>query len=303
MVTKEWFLTHTHWAKGKKGIFSEETRKKMSESRKKFYENPQNRIQTGQYSQGRKLSKEHREQISLRNTGRIVSKETRRKISEKHKQKYINGWQPHVGRKHSEEWCEKQSIAIKKAISEGRLKAPSRKGLSNTPETRLKLRLANLGKKYGEETKKKVSESSKRMWSNSKTREKVVKALIRASHQKPNGKEQVLGKLIRLATKTREYRFNAKKAFFIIDGLVPDFVNVNGQKKCIELFGDYWHDPTRRYNLQHHRTEKGRKEALARFGWDCLVVWERELKEPEKVIEKIRDFNEDRNLISVSQGG
>lgn len=30
--------------------------------------------------------------------------------------------------------------------------------------------------------------------------------------------------------------------FVGIGGLCPDFVNCNGKKVIIELFGDYWHD-------------------------------------------------------------
>lgn len=37
-----------------------------------------------------------------------------------------------------------------------------------------------------------------------------------------------------------EYRFVGDGSFWI-GGKNPDFINVNGQKKIIEMFGDYWH--------------------------------------------------------------
>ena len=68
----------------------------------------------------------------------------------------------------------------------------------------------------------------------------------------------------------------------ILSGKIPDFVNVNGKKKLIELYGDYWHrndNPQDRINL------------FKKFGWDTLVVWEKELKDEILLKEKILEFN------------
>lgn len=67
----------------------------------------------------------------------------------------------------------------------------------------------------------------------------------------------------------------------IIAGKCPDFINVNGQKKIIELFGDYWHkgqDP------------QDRKDIFKEFGYDTLVIWERELKNHSELKFKIHKF-------------
>jgi len=61
------------WSKGKTGVFSEETLRKMSETRK-----------------GRSISEEQKKKISKANIGKIVSDETRRKISEFRKGKTWN---------------------------------------------------------------------------------------------------------------------------------------------------------------------------------------------------------------------
>lgn len=69
---------------------------------------------------------------------------------------------------------------------------------------------------------------------------------------------------------------------FWIDRRNPDFVH-STKNKVIELFGDYWHkndDPEKL--IQHYRKN----------GFDCLVIWERELKDMKKVFERVRDFNE-----------
>lgn len=75
-----------------------------------------------------------------------------------------------------------------------------------------------------------------------------------------------------------------------LGGLVPDFINVNGRKQIIELFGDYWHD--KKKNIPWKSTEFGRRAIFSQLGYALLVIWEHELKSPEEVIEKIRRFNE-----------
>jgi G:T-mismatch repair DNA endonuclease (very short patch repair protein) len=60
----------------------------------------------------------------------------------------------------------------------------------------------------------------------------------------------------------------------------PDFI-YRKEKKIIELYGDYWHrndDP---------------QEVVADYnaaGYKCLVIWERELDDPESVLAKISEF-------------
>jgi hypothetical protein len=61
----------------------------------------------------------------------------------------------------------------------------------------------------------------------------------------------------------------------------PDF-KVAGQNKVIELFGDYWHrseDPLVLIEMFH------------RIGYECLVIWEHEIREdPRGVLEVVRRF-------------
>jgi very-short-patch-repair endonuclease len=67
----------------------------------------------------------------------------------------------------------------------------------------------------------------------------------------------------------------------IIAGKLPDFVNISGERKIIELFGRNWHDP------------EEAPERVARFkeyGWDCLVIWNDEFKDMEALEAKIVHF-------------
>lgn len=67
-----------------------------------------------------------------------------------------------------------------------------------------------------------------------------------------------------------------------IDGLCPDFINVNGKKLLIEHFGEHWHKG---------ENEQVRKERFAKFDYSTLVLWGHELRDENEVIEKIRSFS------------
>ena len=72
----------------------------------------------------------------------------------------------------------------------------------------------------------------------------------------------------------------------------PDFVDIKN-KKIIEVFGDYWHTKKARC---YEETEKGRIEYFAKFGYNTLVIWEKELKDIEAVLIKVLKFNENKNI-------
>lgn len=119
--------------------------------------------------------------------------------------------------------------------------------------------------------------------------EGLRKALL-ANKLKPNKLEVFLNSLLETHF-PGEFRFNGDLSQGVmLGGLVPDFINVNGKKEVIELFGDYWHDTKR--NIPWKATEFGRQAVFSQLGFKLLVIWEHELKSPEEVIEKIRRFNE-----------
>lgn len=101
---------------------TEETKRKMSESRKG----------ENHYNYGRPLSKEHKKAISIANTGKQFSEEHRRKISEASRNR---------------------SIETRKKLSE------ARKGKVLSLETRKKISEAHRGKHLSEEVKMKISKA------------------------------------------------------------------------------------------------------------------------------------------------
>lgn len=64
---------------------------------------------------------------------------------------------------------------------------------------------------------------------------------------------------------------------------IPDFVNINGRKLIIEAFGDYWHKGD---------TGIARKRHFQKFGFFMLIIREKEMKFPEKVLGKVQRFIE-----------
>lgn len=102
---------------------------------------------------------------------------------------------------------------------------------------------------------------------------------------KPNKAERKLTHLLRRYFPNEwEYTGDGK---VILHGLIPDFTNKNGRKAVIELFGDYWH--TKRIKSWKD-TELGKIMAYKALGFECLVIWEKELKDEERVVSKISNF-------------
>jgi len=117
-----------------------------------------------------------------------------------------------------------------------------------------------------------------------KHKEKRIQKTIRAVHQFPNKKEKLLDDLLHQIL-FREYKY-VGSGEVILCGFNPDFVNVNGQKKIIELYGDYWH------NLPSYKERDERRLiAYNKYGYKTLIIWEHELKNLELLVSKIMEFD------------
>jgi len=295
----------------KKGKFlnghnvSKEMRKKISERTKKAMKNPEviKKIvdaNIGRTPWNKDLTKD---------TDERVKRITEKMIGE-------NGYW--FGKKMSKETREKMSESQKRIIASGKKKIWN-KSLKNwmTKEHKMKLYLTHKGKKRSKETKEKIglanskalkgkhcsprteftSESVKQLWQDPIYRNKIItsskkmwndleyiKKIQKSMHIKPNIPEK---KLIKIFSKNNlPYKFVGDYSF-IVNGLNPDFINCNGQKKIIEMFGTYWHNNPK---TKYHQTEKGRKKHYKLFGFETLIIWENELKDELKLLEKINNF-------------
>ncbi len=95
----------------------------------------------------------------------------------------------------------------------------------------------------------------------------------------PNPSESYLGKILDIEC-PGQYKYN--DGWFVLAGKIPDFVNVNGQKKVVDLFGEGYHKT---------EEESKRKELFATLGWSLMVIWGKELSDP-CLGDRIRLFNE-----------
>jgi G:T-mismatch repair DNA endonuclease (very short patch repair protein) len=118
-----------------------------------------------------------------------------------------------------------------------------------------------------------------------------------------NKSERKLYSIIRQVA-PNQYRYNGTGDLGLrIFRHLPDFINVDGQKKIIELYGCYWHccpvcgitkTPFRDAEDIHAKDAMTMRHMEA-LGYKVLVVWTHEfrnLNEVAQLQERIREFNE-----------
>ena len=115
-----------------------------------------------------------------------------------------------------------------------------------------------------------------------------AKKMAKAFQFKPNKPEKKLNFLLqKYFPKQYKYVGDGKEGDFF--GKFPDFINAGKKRKeIIECFGVFWHK--KRKNIPYDQTEGGRKKYFAKFGYKTLIVWENEIKDENKVLEKINAF-------------
>lgn len=93
----------------------------------------------------------------------------------------------------------------------------------------------------------------------------------------PNKCEEVLLNMLR-ELYSNEYEYNYGQ--YVIAGKFPDFVN-NESRKLIEVFGEKFHKPGE---------EAEKIELYNGAGWDCLVIWAKQLQDRIKIKTKVMEF-------------
>jgi len=232
---------------------SEETRKKLSAAK-----------------MGIPFTEEHRAKIRSALAGRQTSPGTAFK-----KGNTIN-----VGHRHTEETKKKMGRA---AI--GRVNGPetrkkigdAHKGVALSEEHRKKLSIAGKGRALSAEHKNRIADAHRNLFLDQAHCEKMGKAW----QAKPNKPEMLVMRLLD-EMYPGEWKYTGDFSF-MINGKNPDFVNCNGQKKCIELFGSYWHEG---------ENPQDRVDVFSPFGFETLVIWEHDLKNIGDVANRIMEFHE-----------
>ena len=148
------------------------------------------------------------------------------------------------------------------------------------------------GKKYPKLSKVKQIQM-KKLWENVEFRKRMIKALLKGNLKKPTKPEQRLINVIKKFNLPFKYVGDGK---VLIYGLCPDFIECNGRKIVIEVFGDYWHKEKK--NINWYQTEWGRKAIYSQLGYKCIIFWESELVNryngkmlsDEEILNKIKSF-------------
>ncbi len=162
--------------------------------------------------------------------------------------------------------------------------------MMNSDEYKTKMRKVKTGHHdMTESGKKSCSNKQKLKWADPEYRNKTVKAAKRGLKIRPNKPEQKVMDIIKKHNLPYVYVGDGS---VVIYGYCPDFINCDGKKKIIEVFGRAFHDEARtfRESVPHYATEDGRKAMFSKLGYDTLVLWDDELNSEEEIISRIKEF-------------
>lgn len=143
----------------------------------------------------------------------------------------------------------------------------------------------------------KSKERQRKVWDNLTTEQRNawVKAIIESNQRKPTTPELELKHLLD-SVYPYEWKYTGNGEV-VIGGLNPDFININGKKQIIEMFGDYWHSKARTGKAESQDV-RHRHRIYAKYGFRTLVIWERELNNKSKVMNKITKFTQsDKSIL------
>ena len=141
---------------------------------------------------------------------------------------------------------------------------------------------------HTKEQKKKISETLIKNWKDPDFAQKMVKSW----NPKPNKPEKLVYNLLQNIL-PNEYALNVK-GHIIIDGKIPDFININGQKKLIELNGCFFHYCPICFpdsGVDGLKKANKRIKLFKKYGYETLIIWEHELEDIKAVTNKILEFH------------
>jgi len=164
-------------------------------------------------------------------------------------------------------------------------------GHKHSPEAIAKMSAVKTGKVFSEETRKKMSKTGKEKWEQEEHRNKLVRASRQALKISPNKPElELLGLLNEASRNDWKYVGDGQ---IVVCGRNPDYININGKKAVVLLHGVYWHlwqKQKENPKLTKEIVEQEDINFYRTYGWDALIVWDDELKSPDKVKDKIKEF-------------
>ena len=255
----------------------EEVRQKTSNSLKKYYESPEAKELARELYEKKKdkmIKAAHTEAANKKRgeslIGHVVTEATRKKIGVSKIGDKNPAKRPEVRKKNSE-WHKKYSTGGK-----GK-ERPSMKGNLN-PINQKEFREKHLQAMRSNKNVERARKAQMKNWENKEYVEKLMKSLRRRPNEAEKRLRQLLNSIL-----PHEYVYNGDfSAGISINRKIPDFVNVNGQKKVIELYGDFWHKDD---------NPQDRIDLFKKYGYDCLVIWGSEMEDEKKVVNRVLEFH------------
>lgn len=274
--------------------WSEETRRKISKSL----------LGSIPWMKGKKHNRQSKRKMSIALKGKPhgpMSEETKRRLSESKK--------GHPVSEETRAKLRKAFLGRKRSLAERRKISKGQMGHVLSESTKRKISQAHQGKRHTKETRRKLSrivkrlyvsnpdiskrhsETNKKLWSDPVYKKKQLERMSSGWKTCPNKPERKLRSLLNKLF-PGEYKYVGDGKVWI-NGKNPDFINVNGQKKIIELFGDHWHSQSKT-GLRRSVHRRQRQDVFAAYGYQTCVIWEYELEYVEKLREKLLNFHRDK---------
>lgn len=149
-------------------------------------------------------------------------------------------------------------------------------GKHHTQESKDKMSASRIGMKFTDAHKKNISKALEGREISAEHKQKIREnrkhRVFPKHHTEPERIFEAICKKYNLP-----FKYTGDSRFWI-DNINPDFVECNGKKIAVEIFGDYWHSPLLNPKLRVDRTLPYRQKALKKYGWKLIVFWESDLK-------------------------
>jgi len=167
---------------------------------------------------------------------------------------------------------------------------PWSRGIPRSQVTRDRISSSNKGKGHlhTDEFKKSVGLASKERWNNPEYAKRVSAKVLEVNKTiRPNNPENKLLDILKELHKS-SLAYVGDGSFWV-GGKNPDFIDVN-KKQIIEVLGCYWHGCPKHFPHKQKKNFISRIELFKRLGYSTLCIWECELNDSMKVIQKILEF-------------
>jgi len=190
----------------------------------------------------------------------------------------------HKGYKRSDESKLKQSKTLKKQYKEGK-----RKVHENSINS---FKNCRIGSKLTEKHKKSISDSVQKrlkngthifqtIWNNKNYKEKHIKTVINNSMKCLYSLEKKFLEIVKKYNLPYKYVGNGD---FLLGFKNPDFININGEKICIEVYYPY-------FKIRDYKScknyEESRTNHFKKYAWKTIFLTNEDLKNEEKTLLKI----------------